>query len=159
MLSSQWALLLGRRASHSLFSTVCRVVNQLTLRPQRGDYGAYGLRPPYMTRLSQRPWLIHILPACLSACQLDHFNMPKKSNTHTPHPEPLSKYWKVKSFSSSWFMPQILIIYCQKKVYILHMYIHSLFHPWGVVSEFFKCLFCCWFWLCSWWISLFIFPS
>lgn len=44
-----------------------------------------------MTRLSRRPWLIHILPASLttSICQ--------RNQTHTLNPS-LSKYWKVKSF-------------------------------------------------------------
>lgn len=96
-----------------LCSTVCRVVNQLTLRPQRGDYGLRPRTPPYMTRLSQRPRLIHIL------CRLDHFNMPKKSNTHTTSPsppfDPRANIEKWKVFSSSWFMPQILIIYCPRK--------------------------------------------
>lgn len=111
-----------------LFSTVCRVVNQLTLRQQRGDYG---LRPLYMTRLSQRPSLIHIL------CRLDHFNMPKKSNTHTrllplSILDPWANIEKWKVFSSSWFMPQILIIYCPRKC-ILSTYIW--FGTWYVCCQ------------------------
>lgn len=104
-----------------LCSTVCRVVNQLTLRPQRGDYGLRPLTPPLhdttvtTTQADSYP---------VSAWPLQY----AKEIKHT-HDFPLatfrpqSKYWKVKSFF-------LILIYATnfdnllpKKVYTAHMYV------------------------------------
>lgn len=96
-----------------LCSTVCRVVNQLTLRPQRGDYGLRPRTPPLhdttVTTTQADSYPVSAWPLQY-AIEIKHtHDIPLA----TFDPRANIEKWKV--FSSSWFMPQILIIYCPRK--------------------------------------------
>lgn len=142
----------SRASSHSLFSTVCRVVNQLTLRPQRGDYELRPVPPLALHDTTVTTTLADSYPGLTtSICQ--------RNQTHTR--DPWANIEKCKVFF-------LILIYATnfdnllRTECIFHTHTHTpVPNSWGgrwvgcMVSGLFKCLLCCWFY---WFLLLMDFP-